>query len=94
MADKDTPLTSDGRPSVSNLEFGDGAAPAEDVLAGKVGLGEQVADRAGILAELFTFLWARKLWWMLPMVFILVIFGALLVFAATVPGGAFIYTLF
>ncbi len=89
----DTPLTSEGVPAPVQTEFGledDGDA----LIDGKVGMVEQVADRAGIIGELFGFLWANKLWWMVPMVAILLVFGLLMVFASSSPVGAFIYTLF
>lgn len=90
---KETPTTSEGVPAPSQLEFHEGPEQ-DDPLAGNVGLGEQVGDRAGIVRELFQFLWAQKLWWMVPMILILLVFGILMVIASTVPGGAFIYTLF
>ena len=75
-------------------EFGK-EEPVDDVLgSGKVGLGEKVGDRAGIVGELFAFLWARKLWWMVPMMLVLVVFGILMLMASSSPAGAFIYTLF
>ena len=50
--------------------------------------------RMGVIGELLTFLWKRKLWWLLPMVVMLLIFGALLVFAQGSAIAPFIYTLF
>ncbi len=47
-----------------------------------------------VVLELFGFLWARKLWWLLPMVFVLVLFGLLMIFASASGIGPFIYTLF
>ena len=49
---------------------------------------------AGVVGELFTFLWHRKLWWLIPMVLMLVIFGLLLLFASASGVGPFIYSLF
>ncbi len=49
---------------------------------------------AGIVGEIFVFLWKRKLWWLIPMVLVLVILGILLLFAAASGVGPFIYTLF
>jgi competence protein ComGC len=40
------------------------------------------------------FLWQRKLWWLIPMVVVLLVFGLLLVFASASGIGPFIYTLF
>jgi len=51
-------------------------------------------NRVGIASELMQFLWARKMWWMIPMVFVLLVFGGLMVTAASTPLGPFIYTLF
>ena len=46
------------------------------------------------VAELWTFLRARKKLWLLPLVFLMLIFGALLVLAQTSVIAPFIYTLF
>ena len=51
-------------------------------------------DRLGIFGEFLVFLWERKLWWMIPMVTVLVVFGLLLVFAQSSALAPFIYTLF
>lgn len=48
----------------------------------------------GVAGELLAFLWARKLWWLIPMVALLMIFGLLLIFATASGIGPFIYTLF
>ena len=48
----------------------------------------------GVAGEVLLFLWQRKLWWMIPMVTVLLIFGLLLVFASASGVGPFIYTLF
>lgn len=54
----------------------------------------RAGDRVGTLGEFITFLWERKLWWMIPMVVVLVVFGLLLIFAQTSAIAPFIYTLF
>ena len=51
-------------------------------------------NRFGIAGELLTFLWQRKLWWMIPMVFVLLVFAGLMVTAQSTALGPFIYTLF
>jgi hypothetical protein len=51
-------------------------------------------DRFGIFGEFIGFLWERKLWWMIPMVTVIVVFGLLLVFAQSSALAPFIYTLF
>ena len=48
----------------------------------------------GVVGELLGFLWQRKLWWLIPMVFVLLIFALLIVFASASGIGPFIYTLF
>ena len=50
--------------------------------------------RVGIFKELIGYLWEQKLWWMVPMVVVLVLFGLLMIFAQTSPLAPFIYTLF
>ena len=47
-----------------------------------------------IISELFRFLWKQKLWWLIPAVAVLLIFGLLLIFAQSTPLAPFIYTLF
>ena len=47
-----------------------------------------------VLGSVFHMLWAHKLWWLIPMVTVLLVFGLLLVFATTTGLGPFIYTLF
>lgn len=51
-------------------------------------------SNVGIAGELLGFLWARKLWWLIPMVTMLLLFGLFLVFAAASGVGPFIYSLF
>lgn len=48
----------------------------------------------GIMGEILQFLWARKMWWLIPMVTVLLLFGLLLVFASSSGVAPFIYTLF
>jgi len=48
----------------------------------------------GVLGELLRFLWQRKLWWLIPMVIVLMVLALLIVFASTSGIGPFIYTLF
>jgi hypothetical protein len=50
--------------------------------------------RVSIVGELLAYLWRRKLWWMIPMVTILALFGLLLVFTQGSALAPFIYTLF
>ena len=48
----------------------------------------------GVAGELLFFLWQRRLWWLIPMVFVLLLFGLLLIFATSSGVGPFIYALF
>jgi hypothetical protein len=50
--------------------------------------------RLRILGELLRFLWKRKLWWLTPMIVVLILFAELLVFAQGSAVAPFIYTLF
>ncbi|MDQ3004042.1 MAG: DUF5989 family protein [Chloroflexota bacterium] len=53
-----------------------------------------MTSNVGIVGELLNFLWKRKLWWLIPMVAVLLLFGLLLIFASASGVGPFIYTLF
>ena len=48
----------------------------------------------GVAGEIIRFLWARKMWWLIPMVTVLLILGLLLIFASASGIAPFIYTLF
>ncbi len=52
------------------------------------------AADAGVIGQIFAYLWKNKLWWLIPMVAVLLVFGVLLVFASASGVGPFIYTLF
>ncbi len=47
-----------------------------------------------IAGELLHFLWERKLWWVIPMMLVLLLFGLLMVFTQGTVLAPFIYTLF
>ena len=53
-----------------------------------------VMGKLGVFGELLKFLWSKKLWWMIPMVIVMVLFWLLLVFAQGSGLAPFIYTLF
>jgi hypothetical protein len=55
---------------------------------------QRAREKLGIVGELFEFLWARKLWWLVPMVAVLILFGVLLVLTQGSALAPFIYTLF
>jgi hypothetical protein len=56
--------------------------------------GSSAIARMGIVGELLSFLWQRKLWWLIPMIVVIVLFGVLLIFAQGSAVAPFIYTLF
>ncbi len=55
---------------------------------------QRAAGKFGIVGELFHFLWEQKLWWLIPMMTVFVLFGLLLVFTQGSALAPFIYTLF
>lgn len=55
---------------------------------------KDLTSRAGVLGELMRFLWARKLWWLIPMIVALVLFAALIILGSTGVLSPFIYSLF
>jgi hypothetical protein len=50
--------------------------------------------RRGLLSELWAFMKVRKKWWLLPIIVVLLLVGALLVFAQGSVLAPFIYTIF
>ena len=50
--------------------------------------------RTSLLGELWAFMRVRKKWWLLPIVVIMLVVGALLVFAQGSALAPFIYTIF
>jgi hypothetical protein len=55
---------------------------------------QRFTSRLGILGELLRFLWQRKLWWMIPMIVMLILFTIILVAAQGSALAPFIYTIF
>ncbi len=55
---------------------------------------KSVRAKSTILKELFGFLWENRLWWIIPFVVVVVLFGILIIFAQTSPVSPFIYALF
>jgi uncharacterized membrane protein len=53
-----------------------------------------VMGRFGIASELLQFFWERKLWWLMPMLALLLVVGLLIIFAQSSAIAPFIYTLF
>ena len=50
--------------------------------------------QASVARELLTFMRVRKKWWLLPIIVLMVVVGALLVFAQSSVLAPFIYTIF
>ncbi len=61
---------------------------------GVSGFFKGMVTNTGIAGEIMLFLWQRKMWWLIPMVTVLLLFGLLLVFASSSGVAPFIYTLF
>jgi hypothetical protein len=55
---------------------------------------KEIISRFGILGELLFFLWKRKLWWLIPMVSILILLALLLIFTQASSIAPFLYPLF
>lgn len=60
----------------------------------KRGVFKDITSRMGVLGELLQFLWARKLWWLVPMLLALGLFAILIIVASATGAAPFIYTLF
>ncbi len=56
--------------------------------------GGGLTSRLGVVGELLSFLWVRRLWWLLPLVCALLVVASLLIFAQGSAVAPFIYTLF
>lgn len=55
---------------------------------------KDMRSKLGIAGELLGFMWQRKLWWLIPMVAVLLLVGLVIVFGTSSGVGPFIYTLF
>lgn len=53
-----------------------------------------LGTKVGIAGELLSFLWHRKLWWMIPSITVLLLFGLLIILTEGSALAPFIYTLF
>lgn len=51
-------------------------------------------NKATIIKDLFSFLWKRKLWWLIPMVIVFLIIGILIIFVGSSPLAPIVYPLF
>ncbi len=52
-----------------------------------------VREKAGIVGELLSFVWQRKLWWIMPLAILLVLLGLLIIFAQTSAVAPWLYPL-
>jgi hypothetical protein len=50
--------------------------------------------RMGILGELLTFFWKRKLYWLIPMMVTLLLFAVIIILGNSGVASVFIYSLF
>lgn len=55
---------------------------------------ERIFSNLGIAGELLSFLWEQKLWWLIPIVVVLLGFGLLIILGQSSAIAPFIYTLF
>lgn len=46
------------------------------------------------VGELFRLLWQQKVWWLAPLVIVLLVFAALLIIGAATGAGPLVYTIF
>ncbi len=59
-----------------------------------MGFIQTASRRFGIAGDLLSFLVRSRRWWMLPIILVLLLMGALLILAQSSVIGPFIYTLF
>jgi hypothetical protein len=50
--------------------------------------------KTGLMSELWAFMKVRKKWWLMPIIIVMLLVGALLVFAQGSALAPFIYTIF
>lgn len=55
---------------------------------------KQSIVRSSTIIELLQFLWQEKLWWITPLIALLLIIGAIIIFAHSSPVAPFLYTIF
>ncbi|MCK5493827.1 MAG: hypothetical protein KAJ14_12020 [Candidatus Omnitrophica bacterium] len=55
---------------------------------------KKIVARFSILKELFSFLWANKLWWMMPIIIIFVLLGLVIWLTQSSAVVPYIYALF
>ena len=55
---------------------------------------QDLASKFSIAGELLSFLWQAKLWWMIPLVFVMLFLGIIVALGATTGIGPLFYPLF
>lgn len=55
---------------------------------------KRLLGRSAVISNLLKFFWEQKLWWLIPMILVLVVLGLLIVFAQSSSVAPFIYVLF
>lgn len=56
-------------------------------------LSQKISELLRTVSDLMHFLWSKKLWWMIPLVAVLLIFGSLIFLASSTALGPFVYAL-
>jgi hypothetical protein len=55
---------------------------------------DEFFTRLGVMGEILSFFWKRRLFWLIPMLLVLGLIAIFIVIGISSPAGAFIYTLF
>lgn len=55
---------------------------------------QEFVSRLGILGELLGFFWKRRLYWLIPMIVVLIIFGGLIILASAGGLTPLVYAIF
>jgi hypothetical protein len=55
---------------------------------------DDALTRLGVMGEILSFFWKRRLFWLIPMLLVLGLIAIFIVIGISSPAGAFIYTLF
>ncbi len=55
---------------------------------------DDALTRLGVMGEILSFFWKRRLFWLIPMLIVLGLIAIFIVIGISSPAGAFIYTLF
>jgi uncharacterized membrane protein len=50
--------------------------------------------RFKVISFLLRYLWKNKMWWLIPLMIVVLIFGLILILGQTTPLGPLIYTIF